>query len=1201
MTPSGGKTPCAHDPFAPGSGIVSAQLRRFLDPLAIGLCVIALLFGGSRAALAQSAVTGAIAGMVTDSSGAIVPNASVSIVNTSTGDTRVLTTNSDGRYTISFLKPGAYTISATAPGLKSSTAQIQVLVSHQTAVNITLTPIGNTQTVAVSGVNTQLIDTESANSTSTFTQQQFQDLPAPGGDISTIAYSVPGVVMATGTGGTLDSFSSHGIPGNANLIIINGADNLNPYYNVANSGASDLSLGQQEVAEASVIQNGYSAQYGRQAGAIETYLTKSGSNRVHGLLTWNYNSAGLNANSFFNNLTGTPKSKAVSNQYAGQVGGPILRDKLFFFANTEGIRYIEPIANYVNFPTAALQNTILNTVPAASAGLYGQMFDLLKTAPTYNTATPITTGNGPLQDSSGALGCGSYAGTPVLGAANTYFGTAPAGGVAVPCANASFTPGSLVITEWFASGRIDWNISDKQKLFVRGTDDYGYLPCCNVSVVNPALTGELPQPIINDQVNHVYIFSPNLTNNFIFAMLYQRAFQQPVNLQKTLALSPTEFIEGVDGGTNASPGMGQGGVTGYAWNGSPFGEAIHQYQVVDDVSWLEGKHNLRFGVNAKRYYVVDQQNESGTLAGSFTFNSLKDFAGGVLPGSSDSSFSQNFASVPIVRSREYNFGFYGQDEWKPTASLELDYGIRIEGNGNPLCFSSCFSHYLGGFPDSTATLNTPYNATISTNHETLFPSMEPVVVEPRIGLAWNVEGKGKSVVRGGFGIFSDEFGGVLIAPQYTSFPNVYAPSVFSGLVAQGSGGAPAIAQASYGAIKTGFAAGQSANQLAASLPAGVPFSPPNYATNPNHFVNPKYAEWSLQLQQQLTPADAVIVSYAGNHGYDLVITNFTANQNLSGDAYLPASLYSSFDNVPVAPPDPRFKQVETFSNEATSSYNGVSFQYKHIDRHGLTANVSYTWSHALDDVSVGSSGPSLSFSNNAVTSQLTPGSPSRLMYSNADVDIRNNMVLDFAYVPPYHFQRRALEMAGGGWTVAGKAYWRSGLPFSVLNVNAQSALYNGSGPSTVLAEALSSNFNHSCNSYSRPCFQTPNTFNGTGLTTDSTGAVVPSPPANAPDQTPQTTFGNVPRNSVYGPHYADVDFSLYKELLQERSVHFRVGAQFYNALNHPNFGPPQNNASLSQNLGVINTTVSAPASPYGFFEGGAVSGRVVVVMGRLTF
>jgi hypothetical protein len=263
--------------------------------------------------------------------------------------------------------------------------------------------------------------------------------------------------------------------------------------------------------------------------------------------------------------------------------------------------------------------------------------------------------------------------------------------------------------------------------------------------------------------------------------------------------------------------------------------------------------------------------------------------------------------------------------------------------------------------------------------------------------------------------------------------------------------------------------------------------------------------------------------------------------------------------------------------------------------------VSYTFSHALDDVSVGSSGPSLTFSNNSVTSQLTPSGPSRLMYSNADVDIRHNFVLDFSYTPPTHFQNRALALAASGWTVAGKAYWRSGFPFSILNVNAENALYNGSGPSTVLAQALTNNYQRSCNSFSRPCFQTPNTFNGTGLTTDSAGNLAPNTPANAPNQAPQTIFGNIPRNSIYGPHYADADLSLYKDLLQEGPVRFRVGAQAYNVLNHPNFGAPQNNASLSQNLGVINTTVSAPASPYGFFEGDAVSGRVLVVMGRLTF
>ncbi len=210
-------------------------------------------------------------------------------------------------------------------------------------------------------------------------------------------------------------------------------------------------------------------------------------------------------------------------------------------------------------------------------------------------------------------------------------------------------------------------------------------------------------------------------------------------------------------------------------------------------------------------------------------------------------------------------------------------------------------------------------------------------------------------------------------------------------------------------------------------------------------------------------------------------------------------------------------------------------------------------------------------------------------------------MLDLTYVEPHHFQNNLIQLAAGGWAVAGKAFWRSGLSFTVLNVNAQNALYNGSAPSTVLAAALTDKFDHSYNSFSKPCLQTPNTLNGAGLTVNNVGAVVPDTPANAPGQSPQTNFGTVPRNSVFDPHYSDVDMSIYKNLIQRKIFQFQVGAQAYNVLNHPYFAAPQNNASLSQNLGIINTTTAAPASPYGFFSGSAVSGRVVVVTGRLSF
>lgn len=400
----------------------------------VAICCLPLtILNFTPVSFAQTAVTGGLNGVVTDSAGAVVPGATVTVVNTSTADTRVLTTNDRGLYTAPFLKPGSYTVSATSKGLQSNTVSVQIFVSQQSVSNLTVSPTGSKQTVTVSANNARLIDTQSANLTTTFTTEQFENLPNPGGDITTFAFTVPGVVVNTnGAHGSYNgNFSSNGLPGISNLIILNGADQTDSFFNDSTTGVSSLSIGAAEVAQASLVQNGYSTEWGRQAGAVETYDTKSGANRVHGLLNYTYNSDGLNANDFFNNLGGTPRQKAISHQYAAQIGGPIIHNKLFFFADTEGIRFIQPSTSYVNFPTATFQNTVLNTVPATSVPLYTQMFNLLQTSPFYNTAVPVITGGGPLQDASGALGCGSYAGTPVNGSPGHYFG------IDTPCMTAA--------------------------------------------------------------------------------------------------------------------------------------------------------------------------------------------------------------------------------------------------------------------------------------------------------------------------------------------------------------------------------------------------------------------------------------------------------------------------------------------------------------------------------------------------------------------------------------------------------------------------------------------------------------------------------------------------------------------------------------------------------------------------------------------
>jgi hypothetical protein len=1178
-------------------GMIRRELRKLclLGTIPL-LCVMC-----QNAVLAQSSTTGSINGTVVDTSGAVVPGATVTVTDLATRDQRQLISNAEGRFTAPFLKPDNFAVSAAAQGLQSTKTTVQVLTGQQAAVNLTLAPNATTQTVEVSANNAQLIDTQTSNTTTTFTTEQFQNLPAPGGDITTIAYTVPGVVVGAGTQG-FGSIVSDGLPGLSNLAVINGADYSVSLYNIANSGSSNLTLGQQEIDQAAVVQNGYSVQYGRQAGIIETYTTKSGTNRVHGLAQWNYNSAGLNANDFFNNQAGIPKSKAVSNQYAAQIGGPIKRDKLFFFVDTEGIRYVQPSSGFVNLPSKAMQASILANpnISAASKTLYAAMFAGTNASPASARAIPVVTGPGSQQDASGAYGCGSLAGTPDYATGGTLGASA-----AESCINSAFVNVGALNREWLAAGRLDWNISDRHRIFFRVTDDQGQQPSF-VSLINPAWDQVSIQPNYTGQLNDIYSFTPTLTNQFLAASLYTGGVFAPANLAATLAASPTEFNETNDGGTNALAGVGQSSffanatTLGTVWDDFPGGTNTSQYQIVDGLSWTKGAHNLRFGADFKRYNFTDIGLQTAAYGGFYTFGSIADLAGGSLPGNSGSVFNQSYARFGNIHNAVYNLGLYAQDEWRALPNLAIDFGLRVDRNGNPICHDGCYSQYIGGFPDTSATLDTPYSASLSTGHNSFAPAIEKAILQPRFGFNLDIRGDGKTVVRGGVGLFSDSFPGLVLEQTFLSFPNRYFAGVNSGTVAQGTGSAQAVAAASANAVLNGLSQGATYNSISAALATqGIPFTPPNYVTTPHTFKSARYTEFSLQLQRQITPTDALVISYAGNHGYNLFIANDHLNQNVG------TSLYGgygngTFDNVPLVSPDPRFAQVQGFTNNAISNYSGVSVQYKHFDRRGLTADVSYTYAHSLDDISNGGNSQLPYNGNTSIGLQITPDLPSRLMYSSSDYDIRNNFLVDLVYVEPYHFSNRLVGAVAGGWTVGSKAYWRSGQPFSVLNFNAESALGSNAtgGATTVLAQVLNSNFNHKCNSYSSPCFQTTGIFNGQGLTSDpDTGAVVPV----GPGPSPQTNYGNVPRNAFYGPHYSDVDLNLYKDVFKRESMTFQIGAQAYNALNHVNFASPANNASNLSTLGRISSDINAPTSPYGSSQESTVAGRVVVVQGRFLF
>ncbi len=561
--------------------------------LALSLMAVAgfVALGTSSAAYGQTATSGALSGSVTDGTGAVVPNATVVLVDTATDATQTEKTNGEGHYTFANLKPGTYKVSATAESLKSDTNQVTVLVGTTVPAEIRVTPTGNKEVVEVSSTAAPLVDTENIALATTFAEQQIQDLPTPGGDVTTVAFTAPGVIVNAGGGGIGGNFSSNGLPGISNLFVLNGFDNQDPFLNLNNSGSSNLTLGQGELQEATVIQNAYNSQYGRAAGAEIQYTTKSGGNSFHGEADYNYNGSLLNANGWFNKneeLAGGQANiapHAVSNEWAANAGGPIIKDKLFFFSDYEGLHYVLPSSSgFVTFPTPQLATYIENNVPASVTGLYTLAMNDYTKSPAYKAAIPVANGNSAgNQDPNDLEGCGDLAGAPAPGGG--FFGALPADsdssttefqrGVprtglrrAHPLASGNIVPCMLVGTaavnnvnkEWLFTGRADWHMSDKNSIYGRYKMDRGSQPTWT-SVIDPLFSALSIQPEYEGQFNDSYVISPTMTNVLVAASNWYSAYFGPPSVSASLAEMPQDF--GVaDFGLGAELGIDGSGVSG---------------------------------------------------------------------------------------------------------------------------------------------------------------------------------------------------------------------------------------------------------------------------------------------------------------------------------------------------------------------------------------------------------------------------------------------------------------------------------------------------------------------------------------------------------------------------------------------------------------------------------------------------------------
>lgn len=1120
---------------------------------------ISLLFW-SGLATAQTLTTGTIDGAVTDASGAVVRGATVTLENIATGDRLTSASGDDGQYRFPLLKPGQYRVSARAPGLQSDIAATDLLLGQQQEVNLKLNVERAQQRVEVTATTT-LLQTENANQATSYGAKQVEDLPINGGDITNLAFSTPGLRLNVGGGN--NNFNLSGLPFNSGLYTMNGADIIEPYNLNNKSGASNNTLGSNDIAEAAVILNAYSAQYGRMAGGQINYITKSGGNSFHGNLSESYNDAILNANDFFNNATHTPRGRSVANQYAAGLGGPIRKNKTEFYVNTEGLRYALPSNGVISIPSPQLQQYILSHIPAASVPLYQDAFSLYNNAPGINRAVPVTTGSGLLQDSTGNLGCGKqkFPGTYVNGSSGPRFG------VDVPCALAFGTNASSVNTEALTSGRFDHELTAKQRIYLRFSYDSG-VQATSTSPLNPVLNRVSTQPWVIPQVNHTYVITPSLVNNFIASGNYYSAVFGAADYPKALALMPAAFSFN-DGGANG------GGIYAAGSNGSlPTGRRGQQLQLIDDLSWNLGRHTLQFGANYRANRVTDTSIASGSQIGTYTFNDLTDFAIGIVNSTNTGSkFTQSFPLLAAAHIAFYSLDFYAQDEWNVRKGLKITYGVRFERNGNPNCKEDCLSRFNTAFLGSgyEAGAAVPYNSSIVSSLHNTFQSVEAMVTEPRLGIVFTPFGQGKTVFRGGAGLFANAFAGNLSSNIFGNAPNKFSPTVSFGDVALATdpNSSQAVAIASSQAFQSGFSQGYTLAQFQSAL-GKVPFATPTFFVYPTNFQTIKTIEWSFEAEQPLGTHDVFTANYSGNHAYDEPINNTDANDYIGTASRYP----NGFGGLPAAIPDSRFSTVTQVLTTGYSNYNALTLQERHAFNHGFQGQVYYTWSHALQ-LDPPATGTTASVYN---PYNLNFG------YAATDFDTRHNLTGDIIWNSPKLANKTANWLLGG-WILGGKLYLYSGRPFSVTNSQIPgllSATFGG----TVLADLLDPTIlGANCANVNVRCFS-------------SSQFAASSATAGNPHQ--QTDFGNIPPNSFRGPGFFNVAAQLTKRFPITERVPLEIGASAFNVLNHPSFAVPNGNVT-SGSFGLITSTVSSPTSIYGTGQGAIVSGRVIVVMARLSF
>jgi hypothetical protein len=1041
------------------------------------ILIAAFLFG---VAVYAQVTTGTISGTVSDNTGAVLPGAKLEILNEDTGAMRTVQTGAAGRYSAPSLGLGKYQVTSSLEGFQTQVHKgIELTVGREAVVNFDLAVGSISQKVEVTG-EAPLVESTSSSLSSTVDDRTIRELPLNGRSYDQLALLQPGIVaLGGGTSksgfdyGSGKRFSVAGSRGSSNSFLLDGTD-INDHANGTPGGAAGGNMGVEGIREFKILTNNYNAEYGRASGAVISSVTRSGTNNLHGSAFEFLRNSHLDARNFFDPGSSPPPFRR--NQFGGSIGGPIKKDKTFFFGTYEGLR--QALANTViSFvPSVDVKRGILPGNQIVTVGAAIKPFLALFPDPNRNTF---------------ADGSAEYIFAPLVATNEDYFMT-----------------------------RIDHQLSAKHNLFGRYSFDTD-------SVNNPS-NGSLPNFQSRNTALRQYstlqmssILSPALLNNLLFA--YNRS-RQTSDVLPTSPLGPEfSFVPGRPIGV-----IQTGGASGVVSAINPFANAgtattvprlwaYNLFQFGDDVTYVKGMHSFKTGFRVER--IRDNAAENSTLRGAYGFTGLATLVQGI---------SNQFQAVPAGEDayrgfRQSIIAAYGQDDLKFNSRLTLNLGLRWETATDPTEANGKSSILL--HPSDTQLTVVPQYIQISKKN-----------FEPRVGLAWQLNSKGTTVVRAGFGITHDQIlptvYGLNVAklpPFYhiytvtnPTFPNGYANLVGSGAL--------------------------------------------TLLTVDHHMKTPTKNQYSVSIQQQLGKDSVVEAAYIGAESLHVIGYSSWNNANpqiVNGQPFFPAALVRQ---------NPAFGAITGFTTDATSNYNGFQVKFTRKSAIGLQFQAFYTFSKAIDLLSAISSLDS----QREPQVYLDPQNPARNR-GLASFNVAHNLIFNTTYSVPFHFANKAVQTTLGGWSVSAIGTFQSGQPFSPrvgFNNSRDGDSQNPDRPDLLpgASKNPTSGTSAGCQGVK------PGTKAGTpDLFYDPCAFAIPTP----------GTFGNLGRNTIIGPGLVDLDFSLEKNFPIGEKIRAQFRGEFFNLLNHANFGLPTTQVFTSARVlnstagKVVDTTTSSRQIQFG--------------------